>query len=274
VSSPESQSWKWLESHFVRKPLMTFIHSFFDESGKFKDKRVISLAGVCGSGNSLEQFNDKWNHLLRHNKMDCLHMQQALRQNAPLSPTIRKQTVNERIEALKPFASCIADNLNLGIGMVVEVEEYKNWSREAKRKVGGSEDPAYVAFIRTLMEISDYFGEDSRISIVCDHDNQTAWNFLEIYKRLKHLFPKYRKSLIAITFADDNHFPALQAADMISSLLRLEASRLSGIHPFDFLPLYEHLTMKRDNASMDWKITFGHKNKMKTLGSHLERNHG
>src|SRR6266576_1952603 len=151
MSSSESQSWKWLESHFAQKPFMAFIYSFFDESGKFKDKRVISFAGVCGSGTSLEQFNNKWTHLLRQNQMEYFHMQKALRYNAPLSPKIRRQTINERIEVLKPFATCIAENLNLGVGMVIEVEGYANWSREAKRKVGGSNDPAYVAIIRTMM---------------------------------------------------------------------------------------------------------------------------
>jgi hypothetical protein len=259
---------------WATRPFMAFIHSFFDESGKFKHKRVISFSGVCGSGSMLEQFNEKWNHLLRQNQMDHLHMAQALRHNAPLSPKIRKQTVNERIEVLKPFASCIAENLSLGIGMVLEVEGYSNWSTVAKRKVGGSNDPVYVVFIRTMMEIKDYFGPDSQITINCDYDNQTAWNFFEIFKRLKHLDPKARKSLIALTFADDKHFPALQAADMVSSLLRLEATRLAEIHPYDFLPLYQHLTMDRGAGAIEWKITFGDKRKMMRVGSNLERKRG
>ena len=274
MSQSESQTWKWLESNFAHKSFMAFIHSFFDESGKFEDKRVISFAGVCGSGTSLEQFNDRWTHLLRQNQMEYLHMQKALRYNAPLSPTIRKQTISERIEVLKPFASCIADNLNLGIGMVQDVQGYANWSHEAKRKVGGSNNPAYVAVLRTMMEIKDYFGADSRISITCDHDNHTAWNVFQIYKRLKHLDSKARESLIALTFADDKHFPALQAADMVSSLLRREASRLAGIHPYDFLPLYEHLTRERDTSTIKWKITFGDKKTMIRTGSNLAKRRG
>ncbi len=164
----ESQQ-RYLALRLSGELLMAFFHSFFDESGKFKDHRVISFCGVVAPDGSLARFNEAWAALLRHHEMPFLHMRRALRPNVALSSVIRKQSIRERNDALKPFADCIAENLELGIAMAVDAAEYSKWEPGAKKRLGGSDDPAYLAFLSIGLTLQEYAArDDDQISLTCD----------------------------------------------------------------------------------------------------------
>src|SRR5258708_40027158 len=107
---------------------MAFFRSFFDESGKFKDHRVISFCGVVASPESYKSFNDAWDALLRTNMLTAFHTIHALKANRSLSPVIRSESPAERCESLKPFVDCILNNLDLGVSVTVDVTGYSKWS--------------------------------------------------------------------------------------------------------------------------------------------------
>jgi hypothetical protein len=43
------------------------VTAFFDESGKFKDHKVISFGGVAGFNEEFNPFADEWGRLLYRN---------------------------------------------------------------------------------------------------------------------------------------------------------------------------------------------------------------
>src|ERR1700683_88712 len=49
------------------------VTSFFDESGKFKDHKVISFGGVSSYNEDFPAFAEEWNRLLVKNGLKVLH---------------------------------------------------------------------------------------------------------------------------------------------------------------------------------------------------------
>jgi hypothetical protein len=134
------------------------------------------------------------------------------------------QKLNERIEALFPFADCINKHLEIGLAQTWDVKGYNNLSMEVKGKLGGSNDPYQLAFVRGLLEIADYVGEDGTVNVICDDNEVTAWDTYIHYRAIIKALPELSKRFIGIAFAKSQHFTPLQAADMVAFLARREAA--------------------------------------------------
>ncbi len=235
---------------------MTIFQAFFDESGKFKDKRVISFCGLCSPPEKVQEFEDDWKGLLRHYGLTSLTMKRALRRKIKFSPTAEAKSVEERNAVLEPFAQCIRKHFELGVALAVDVDAYKKWPLHAKKKIGGSDDPYYLAFISALLACTKYICDDDRVSMVCDDDQETAMNCYGIFQRARFLHPEYRKKLVSITFADDAEFVALQGADLLASLCRLEARQHFHKDYYEHRSLFRSLTAPSSDGGMKWCVRF------------------
>src|SRR6267142_3593096 len=147
-----------------RHPLMAIISFFCDESGKHKDHPVVTFCGVAASQPKLQQLDDAWNSLLRQNGLADLHMKRASDYSRRLSDKIPKQTLEERIEALKPFADCINDHLEFGLIQAWDVKGFFALSDTARQKLGDAKDPYFTAFARGIIEVVDYAQDGDHIS--------------------------------------------------------------------------------------------------------------
>ncbi len=247
---------------------MAVFQAFLDESGKFKDHKVVSFCGLAAEVGRMRQFSDEWERLLRRYELPSLTMKRALRINVKLSPQIKAQSPQERIEALKPFADCIREYAEVGIAIAIDVDAYSALSVEAKKRLGGSDDPHYLAFMQGVLGVIKYIPDGDKISIVCDDDESTALNCYKLYRRMCRIEQSARESLVALTFANDDVFVPLQAADFISSLVRYEAHRRFNGKRYDFLPLLRHLTAP---PSMKWILSFWDKAHAQKMGQALEK---
>jgi hypothetical protein len=236
-------------------PFMVILNSFWDESGKFNDHKVISFCGVGLSIPALGQFEDKWKELLRRNEIDFLKMSEALCASKPLSAVIPAQTSADRIEALKPFAACLFESFEIGVALAVNVEAYTRTPQHIKKSIGGK-DPFYFSFLNGVMLIARYVQDDDKISFVCDDDEGAAETCLKMYRKMKILDKEWKRKLSAITFANDHVFVALQAADMLSSLVRLQANYEFFSQPYDYEPLFAYLGESRGPRYIQWKVCF------------------
>src|SRR6266567_3312717 len=191
--------------------LMAVIYAYFDESGKKGDHPVVTFSGLCATESKLQQFDSAWRVLLRQYELPFFHMVRVWRASVSLSKKLPAQTVDERIEALKPFADCINEHLELGLIQALDVKGFNAMSKNARAKLGNTTDPYYVAFARALLELADYAQEGDLINLVCDDDAETAWDCYRHYRGIRRAHEKVRRKTIALSFADDKHFPALQA---------------------------------------------------------------
>jgi Protein of unknown function (DUF3800) len=230
-----------------RRPLMAFVYHqvFCDESGKYEQDPLIAFSGVSATANHLAAFDDDWRVLLRSYGLDDLHLARVSRLAEDHGYRFRiGQTIDQRTDLLIPFADCINKHLEVGLIQAWSVQGYNALSFNARRSLGGSADPYFIAFVRGLAAIVDFIGEDDRIQIICDDDINTAWDCYNHYRALGKADPDIPKKAVAISFANDKHFPALQAADMVAFLARQEANEKFYGKLNTWRRLYDRLTME------------------------------
>jgi hypothetical protein len=245
------------------EPIMAIFQCYFDESGKFKDHEVISFCGLCSPLSRVQEFEEEWKRLLRSCEIESLSMKKALRRSRRLSLCIDKQSAQERTEILKPFALCIRKHFEIGVAIAVDVKAYQQISAVAKKQIGGSDDPYYLAFLCGIMGPSRRLRDEDKMHLICDDDENTALNCYRLYRRVKIVDPTLRHRLVALTFASDKEFVPLQAADMLSSLVRLQALRQFRNEYFEYVSLFHALTVPSESITngIKWvKGFFGQEN--------------
>lgn len=250
---------------------MGILHSFFDESGKFQDHQIAAFCGFGASDSQLVEFGKQWNNQLRRCGMDALHWVKARRSGKALGDNIGPQNIVERINDLKPFADCVNDYLGVGIACVFEVTGYTSFAKESKDLLGGSDNPFYVQFLRTVMLLAEFARPEESITMMCDEDEETSWNCYRLYRRIKEIDPKTGRRLAAISFADDLYFPALQAADMLSFLCREQAKLQWYREPYDYGDFFRYLTDRRGSSTLEWRVAFKNKDELHNLEKALVR---
>jgi hypothetical protein len=229
---------------------MVSIYSYFDESGKFQDHSAVSFGGVCGSIGQVGAFEKKWQALLTSYGMDSLSMKRALRHQIPLGRRIEALGATERAKALLQFVDCAKQDCALILGLAIDVQAFGSMSAQAHKQL--TSDPYYASFASNIIEVMLYFGKGNHaispaISVVCDDDEATAEATLRLYRKLKLIYD--RKRFTSISFADDDVYPSLQAADMVSSLIRMEARRVFFSENYQYRSLYERLAEDTKSAT-------------------------
>ncbi len=216
---------------------MAMISAFLDESGKFEDRSSISLAAVAGSQGDFTALGNCWRQQLLLNGLKMLTMKEALNARRPLSEKNPSLGVEERIKALLPFALCIRKHVQNVVGFAVDVEAFKSTPSHLRQVWG--DDPIFLAFARTLVAIMEPLAPEDFISIICDDEEKVALPMYKLYRRIKIVYKDARRRLGSLSFADDEHLMALQAADFIASLLRLESDRTFRGTDYDYRVLWE-----------------------------------
>jgi hypothetical protein len=250
---------------------MAIYNAYFDESGKHHDHPVVTLSCVCVAQSKLEQFNSEWERLLDQYGWNALHMVDAMR-NRKLSPKVSAVTTEERIEAMKPFVDCINTKLDFGIVQALDVKGFNGLSKTLRAGLGNPNDPYFVAFMRALIELTERVQAADRISLLCDYDIETAWDCYRHWKGIRQAHNLISKKTISLTFADDEYFPALQAADMVAYLARLEAKRQFYGTPHSYRKLLDYLIDKRSpNSTIKWGVMFAGEQLLRSMSTRADK---
>jgi hypothetical protein len=242
---------------------MAFIYHqvFCDESGKYHNPAdpLIAFSGLCITPDRLSAFDNEWRTLLRSYEIDSLHMERVTRLVEDHGYRFRKgQTAAERTELLFPFADCINKHFEIGFIQAWSLRGFNSIPNDARKLLGGSSDPYFLAFIRGLQEVADGMGEDDRISIICDDDVNTALDCYTHYRRIGEADWTIQRKTVAISFANDKHFPALQAADVAAFLTKHEAGWRYEKVPNTWERLFDRLVTVPEPpyGIMRWKGNF------------------
>lgn len=256
-----------------REPFMAMFQAYFDESGKHVNEPIVTFCGVASPLSHFQNFDDEWNGILRRYDLPLLTMKKALRTSRPLSSVIRAESQSDRIEHLKPFADCIRDYLELGIAIALDVKGFKALPSHMKNAfAGGGDNPHFMAFLQGLAGIKLYVKPEDHVGVICDDDEETAINCFRFYRRVRYIDPVAKKNLVAISFAEDAEFPALQAADFISSLIRYEAAFAMFGERYAFRDLFLYLVREGDPAkTFRWHHCFWDKAKLAATPGELAR---
>ncbi len=249
---------------------MAIIQMYCDESVKKGDHSVVTLSGLCIPTFALEEFDNAWNRLLRQYEIPYLHMAKASRLVERCGPRMpRHQEACERTDALRPFADCINKHLEWGLMIALDTAGFNFLSDTKKKGLGSLDNPYYLAFMRATLDIAKRIQDDDHLSIVCDDDEETALRCHDHYRWVRKVNPVFRRKTVAISFANDEHFPALQAADMVAFLSRLEGRRRFFREYYHFVALFNHLIKKQGLEKTVWLSAFAPYKKLKELAEEL-----
>jgi hypothetical protein len=257
---------------------MAFVYYqiFCDESGKYHNPNdpLIAFAGLCANPDRLRPFDSEWRSLLLSYEIKSLHMKHISRLEEQHGYRFHAyQTIDQRTDLLLPFVDCINKHLEMGFLQAWDVRAYNTITLEAKKLLGGSSDPFYWAFVRGLTEIVDRIGEDDKISIICDDDEETAWNSYLHYREAGKARWEIPKKSVALTFANDTYFPALQAADLVAFLTKHEANEQFFKQPNIWSRLYSRLTTEPEPpyGTMRWWAAYNDKDRIAAVAADLQR---
>ena len=254
-----------------QEPFMAIIHAFCDESGKHHADAIVSFVALCTPLSRAKTFSDAWEGLLRRHRIkDGFHMVDAIRPGKPLG-NIPAQSIEERIEALKPFIDCISQHFEFGFAQGWEVAGWRSWSDLARQAMGSPDNPYYVNFTRGLLEIIKYIHHEDKLSIVCDDDLETAWLCFQHYRAARNIEKKIYRRTMALTFADDRHCLPIQAADMVALLIRHEARYRFFKEDYAFNKLFDYLAIKRTPPSMEFYVNWADRHQLKGISDYWEK---
>src|SRR5260370_2528256 len=124
-------------------------------------------------------------------------MKEAIKLQRPLSEKVAAQQPDERIAALLPSINCILRHLQMIGGVDIDVKEYEALP-EAHRNIW-SNNPCYTAFARSVLQILEDSSKDGIISLHCDDEEQTAWPFYQLYRKIKIQYQDARERMKGIT---------------------------------------------------------------------------
>jgi len=240
-----------------------------DESGKFQDSEVVVYGFVVALNLShVGDFVNDWAYLLHQNGIQFLEMKEALKLHRPLSEKVSAMGVEDRIAALKPFVLCIRRHFHMISRVAIDVKEYKKLPEQYREMWGN--DPGYTAFARSILEILSDCPKDGIINLYCDDEEEKAWPFYQLYRKIKIQYQDARERMKGITFADDRLSFALQASDSIASLIRLEARLRFRNQAYDFKLLYDEI----EKQPQPWEkiikagVAWCDKDQLSKLGEH------
>jgi hypothetical protein len=248
----------------------TTVNSFFDESGKFNDHKVVCFGGVASYAEHLDSFSKQWERLLSQNGLKELSAKRILNANRPLSSKNQDVGVKNRIGALLPFIHSIRKDLLVVTGVAISVPAFKKLPSHFYKFFGPN--PIYMAFARAMLHVVEFTPSNDKISFICDDEEQIAWEFYRLYRRIKKVWPNARKKLAGISFVDDKFLFGLQAADFVAALIRHEAGRIWHRKPYDYRPLYKALTQEPEKHErlMICDIAFGNKSSLVRMADGLQ----
>lgn len=198
------------------------ISAFFDESGKIGDHSEVSYAGVACLSHEYDAFDKEWSALLRGDGHSCLSMKGALNDQRPFTRRNPAIGAKKRIDALLPYVACVKKHFRAIICSVIDADCFRDLDSETKGNL--HKNPAVAAFTRTIMEIVNCCQRNDSIAVMCDDEEEIALSLYKMYRRLKIAYAPIRARLSSITFADDKFYIAIQAADLVASLSRLEGA--------------------------------------------------
>ena len=180
------------------------MNAFFDESGKFKDHKVVSFCGVVSAPAQFQSFTVDWGRHLHENGLQMLTAKDALNARIRLSEKNPALGIDNRIAALLPFIASVRKHLEAVTGVAIDVAAFKALPSHYFQVLG--DNPFFTGFLRAILELLRLVGEQDRITLICDDEEQMALPMYKLYRRVKLIDHQAREKLAAISFADTDFY--------------------------------------------------------------------
>jgi len=204
-------------------------YAFLDDSGKFKDSDFVCLAGYLSDDDGWTQFSEKWGKLLIKHGIPYIHMKELISLRGPYenlgwTPAQRDDVVNDFIDVIRA-------HIQVGFGVAVDAKYFRSMCADAQKKIG---DPAYFCLHRILYLIIKKLksvGYQPSVTITFDDCEEFSVRCYRIWSKLRKIVPDVHDYVPSISFADDQKFWPLQAADILAWVTNKSLKQRAGNFP-------------------------------------------
>ena len=138
-----------------------------------------------------------------------------------------------------PFIECIRRHFEVITAAAVNVEQFQQSPENVRRILGPN--PHYSSFTVSMMLMISFVKDTDSLSVICDDEEETAPKVYKLYRTLRLNYSDVKQRIAALAFADDEVFRGVQAADMVSSLIRRNAALHFHNERFEYADLYKAL---------------------------------
>ena len=189
--------------------LLAVLQGYFDESGHLNDQADhVIFGGVAGRLDEVSVFSRKWRELLGSD-VDHIHMRDAMRCEGAFRGWKDKE--DARDELLIEAARLIQSESAMLVVSDMDKQDFRSLPRDQQKKL---KNPTYGGFEICIRGVIAQFPTHD-LHVWCDESEEYASTCLKIYQRMKSLNTQLASRLPSITFANDEKYPGLQAADMV-----------------------------------------------------------
>jgi len=202
--------------------LMGVFQAYFDESGKLADKNLVVFAGCVASVADWQSFSERWPGTL--GPVRYIHMKEAMR----LEGEFKHITDGDRDDLLVAAAELAVQRYAFSFHVPVVSAKFRALPDKLQQRL---KDPVYCGFEGLLRNLANSAANiqvqsgreySHSFQLYADSSEQYSVQILKLYHRLRMMYQDMRERFQSITFAEDEHFPPLQVADMIAYCRRCE----------------------------------------------------
>jgi hypothetical protein len=187
---------------------MAVLQAYFDESGKLKDKgEHVVFGGIAGRLDEVSVFSRRWKEVLGSD-VDHIHMRDAMR----LEGEFEGYDETRRDEILIECAKVAQSSSAMIVVSEMDKNDFLGLAQEEQQRLNNPTYGGFEACVRSLAR--QFYNHD--LYLWYDESQEYAETCLKLYQRMKNLNTDLLRRLPSLTFADDQQFPGLQAADMIA----------------------------------------------------------
>jgi hypothetical protein len=189
---------------------MAILQAYFDESGKLQDNADhVVFGGLAGRMDEVSVFSRQWRELLGSD-VDHIHMKDAMRLEGAFKGWKGKESARD--ELLIECAKLAWSESGMLIVSEMDKNDFLTLAPSQRKRL---KNPTYGGFETCIRALAaEFTGHD--LHVWYDESQEYAETCLKLYRRLKSMNTDLARRLPSLTFADDEKYPGLQAADMVA----------------------------------------------------------
>lgn len=195
----------------------------FDESGKLADSKMVVFAGSVATAERWNVMSEKWNAEMGRRGIRYLTMKEAMH----LRGEFQGRDPKERDELLLTLAESLHSIVGFHVAAPMSNAEFSGLPLHARQLL---KNPQYCGF-QACMHASVAFARNPnlKLALYCDSSEEYSVQCLKLYLKMRRLVAEFKDKCVSLTFSEDEHFPPLQAADMLAYCVRLDYTRDSAM---------------------------------------------
>lgn len=189
-------------------------YAFFDDAGKWQDRDFICLCGYISDGDRWQSFAECWQKLLAPVGLTAIHMTNYFH----VARNKLGWSDGQAEAFLLQAAQIIRDHAAVGFSIGLDAKHYRRLPRERK---GAMPLPHMACLQRVLKHILERLRAENylgRIAFVLDEEEGSAVSIYKDISRLRKSRSQLGHCIGSVTFASDEFYVQLQAADILANL--------------------------------------------------------